>query len=163
MTASVKLPSLGESVESARVLSVKVKPGDRIEAEDPVIEVETDKATLEVPSEESGIVDEVLVSEGDDVETGQELVRLRAGDEDEGGDASGGSEAPEDEEEQEPEPQQQKKQRPKQKQKQQKQQKQEKQEKQQKQEQQEKQQKQETQEQQEKQQQQEKGDRKSVV
>lgn len=85
MTKTVKLPSLGESVESGRVLSILVSPGDRVGVEDPILEIETDKATVEVPAQDEGTVEEILVAEGDEVEAGQELLVLGTGDSAESG------------------------------------------------------------------------------
>jgi pyruvate dehydrogenase E2 component (dihydrolipoamide acetyltransferase) len=66
-----KLPELGENVSSAEVLRVLVKAGETVEREQPVLELETDKATVEVPSSVEGTVTEVLVKAGDRLEVGQ--------------------------------------------------------------------------------------------
>ena len=50
MSIEFKLPDLGENISSAGVLAVLVKPGDTIQQDTPVLEIETDKATIEVPS-----------------------------------------------------------------------------------------------------------------
>jgi pyruvate dehydrogenase E2 component (dihydrolipoamide acetyltransferase) len=65
-----KIPELGENISSAQITKVLVKAGDRIEAEQVVLEIETDKATVEIPSEVSGIVKEVKVKDGDKVPVG---------------------------------------------------------------------------------------------
>ena len=70
MSKEFKLPELGENIESADVISVLVKTGDKIEKEQSVIEIETDKATVEVPSSVEGIVKEVLVKAGDKIKVG---------------------------------------------------------------------------------------------
>ena len=67
----VKLPELGENVESGDVLRVLISPGDTVGKDQPVIELETDKATIEVPASVSGVVREVKVKAGDKVSTGQ--------------------------------------------------------------------------------------------
>lgn len=74
-----KLPDLGENIESGSVVSVLVSVGDTIKEDDPVLELETDKATLEVPSSVSGTVKEILVSEGDDAAVGQVVLKVETG------------------------------------------------------------------------------------
>ncbi len=81
MPKEIKLPELGENIETADVISVLVKPGDNIEKEQGLIEIETDKATIEVPSTSSGKVKEVLVKEGEKVKTGQIIIYLEDGEE----------------------------------------------------------------------------------
>ena len=76
MTTEFKLPELGENIESADVIAVLVKAGDRIEKEQSVIEIETDKATVEVPSSIEGVVTEVLVKEGENIEVGKTLIKV---------------------------------------------------------------------------------------
>ena len=70
MKSELRLPELGEGITSGEVLAVLVSPGERIAAGQPVIEVGTDKAALEVPAEQGGVVDEVLVSLGDTIGAG---------------------------------------------------------------------------------------------
>ncbi len=69
--ADFNLPNLGENVPQGDVLRVLVKPGDTIKQDQPVLELETDKATIEVPSSVEGTVKEVKVKPGDKVKTGQ--------------------------------------------------------------------------------------------
>ncbi|MPY87094.1 MAG: dihydrolipoyllysine-residue acetyltransferase [Luteitalea sp.] len=69
--AEFKIPELGENVAAGDVLHVLVKPGDFVERDQPVIELETDKATVEVPSSLSGRVRDVHVKAGDTVKVGQ--------------------------------------------------------------------------------------------
>jgi pyruvate dehydrogenase E2 component (dihydrolipoamide acetyltransferase) len=76
MSKEFKLPELGENMESADVISVLVKAGDKIEKEQGIIEIETDKATVEVPSSVEGTIKEVLVKEGDKVKVGQVLIKV---------------------------------------------------------------------------------------
>jgi pyruvate dehydrogenase E2 component (dihydrolipoamide acetyltransferase) len=75
-----KLPNLGEGVEKGDVLSVLVKPGDRVKQDQPVLELETDKATIEVPSSVDGVVKELKVKAGDKVKPGQVVFTLEAAD-----------------------------------------------------------------------------------
>ncbi len=69
-TYEFKIPALGENISSAQIVKVLVKPGDRIKNEQIVFEIETDKATVEVPSESAGVVKEVKIKEGDKVPVG---------------------------------------------------------------------------------------------
>jgi len=87
-----KLPSLGEGVDSGTVVSVLVSPGDAVAAEQPVVEIEADKATVELPCPEAGTVTEVHVEEGDEVKTGDPVISYDPGE-------GGGGEAAEEEEE----------------------------------------------------------------
>src|SRR5438132_9825242 len=73
MPTEMKLPELGENVESGDVLRVLVKAGDRVKKDQAVLELETDKATIEVPSSAEGIVKEIKVKQGDKVKVGQTI------------------------------------------------------------------------------------------
>ncbi|MGB4415128.1 MAG: dihydrolipoyllysine-residue acetyltransferase [Paludibacter sp.] len=66
-----KIPELGENISSATVVKVLVKAGDTIELDQPVLELETDKATIEVPSDVSGKIIEIKIKDGDVVTIGQ--------------------------------------------------------------------------------------------
>src|SRR5437764_971255 len=78
------LPELGENITAGDVLRVLVKPGDTLDKDQPVLELETDKATIEVPSSVSGRVTEIKVKAGDKVKVGQAILSV-----DEGGAAAG--------------------------------------------------------------------------
>jgi pyruvate dehydrogenase E2 component (dihydrolipoamide acetyltransferase) len=65
-----KVPELGENVAGGDVMRVMVNPGDTIARDQPVLELETDKATIEVPSSVAGTVKEVRVKKGDKVTVG---------------------------------------------------------------------------------------------
>jgi pyruvate dehydrogenase E2 component (dihydrolipoamide acetyltransferase) len=69
-----RLPELGEGIESATVTEVRVKPGDRIAAGQPVLAVETEKAGVEVPAEAEGVVESVQVKPGDKVRVGSVIL-----------------------------------------------------------------------------------------
>ncbi|KUG26927.1 dihydrolipoamide acetyltransferase component of pyruvate dehydrogenase complex [hydrocarbon metagenome] len=69
-----KLPELGENIESADVTAVLVKVGDQINEDDPVLEIETDKATVEVPIDKSGKVKEVKIKEGQKAKIGETVI-----------------------------------------------------------------------------------------
>jgi len=75
----VRLPSLGESVKGGDVLRVLVKVGDAVAADQGLLELETDKATVEVPSPSAGTVKEVAVKDGDHIDVGQLVVVLEGG------------------------------------------------------------------------------------
>ena len=66
----ILVPVLGESVVEATVSKWIKRQGEFVEVDDPIVELETDKVTLEVPASVSGIIDSVIVSEGDTVEVG---------------------------------------------------------------------------------------------
>jgi pyruvate dehydrogenase E2 component (dihydrolipoamide acetyltransferase) len=74
-----KLPELGENVHGGDVLRVLVKAGDTVSEEQPVLELETDKATIEVPSSVSGTVGEIKVKPGEKVQVGQTIFTFAAG------------------------------------------------------------------------------------
>ncbi len=74
MATEVKLPDVGEGIESGTVVGVLVKPGDKIQKDQPVVELETDKAIVEVPSTAAGVVTKVNVKEGDEAPIGAVLV-----------------------------------------------------------------------------------------
>ena len=84
------LPNLGDGVAQGDVLKVLVKPGDSVAVDQAVLELETDKATIEVPSNVAGKVKEVKVKAGDKVKPGQAVLVLENG----ASGASGASSAP---------------------------------------------------------------------
>jgi pyruvate dehydrogenase E2 component (dihydrolipoamide acetyltransferase) len=69
--ADFVVPELGENITSGDVVRVLVKPGDALKKEQPVLELETDKATIEVPSSVTGVVKDVKIKPGDKVTVGQ--------------------------------------------------------------------------------------------
>ncbi len=77
--AEFKLPDLGEGITEADVLKVYVSPGDTVSVDQPVIEIETEKATLDVPSGVSGTVTAVLVRAGQTIPVGQPLIEVGSG------------------------------------------------------------------------------------
>ncbi|NII50633.1 2-oxoglutarate dehydrogenase, E2 component, dihydrolipoamide succinyltransferase [Frigoribacterium endophyticum] len=102
MSESVNLPALGESVTEGTVTRWLKNVGDRVEVDEPLLEVSTDKVDTEIPSPVAGVVEEILVQEDETVEVGTALVRIGDG----SGSSDGGS-APESasaESEQAPEP-----------------------------------------------------------
>jgi dihydrolipoamide dehydrogenase len=77
MAIEVKVPDIGD-FENVPVVTVFVKPGDEVNKEDPLVELESDKATMEVPSTAAGKVVEVRVKEGDKVSEGTVILTLEA-------------------------------------------------------------------------------------
>ena len=75
----VLVPILGESVVEATVSKWIKKQGEFVEMDEPIVELETDKVTLEVPAAISGTLDNLVVSEGDTVEVGALLAIINAG------------------------------------------------------------------------------------
>jgi pyruvate/2-oxoglutarate dehydrogenase complex dihydrolipoamide acyltransferase (E2) component len=78
MTIEVTLPELGDDIDSADILNVLVSEGDVIEKDQDIVEIETDKATAEVPSKHAGKVVKIHVSTGDSVAVGAALITLEA-------------------------------------------------------------------------------------
>ena len=74
-----QIPNLGENVEKADVARVLVKVGDTIKVDQSLFELETDKATVEVPSTVAGKVTEIKVKAGDKVKSGQVASVVEAG------------------------------------------------------------------------------------
>ncbi|WP_299929288.1 dihydrolipoyllysine-residue acetyltransferase [uncultured Pelagimonas sp.] len=77
MTIEVKVPDIGD-FDAVPVVAVLVNVGDTIAEEDPIIELESDKATMEVPSPAAGVVKEIKVAEGDEVGEGALVLILEA-------------------------------------------------------------------------------------
>jgi pyruvate dehydrogenase E2 component (dihydrolipoamide acetyltransferase) len=86
MSESVNLPALGESVTEGTVTRWLKKVGDRVEVDEPLLEVSTDKVDTEIPSPVAGVIEAILVAEDETVEVGTTLVTI--------GDGSGATEAP---------------------------------------------------------------------
>jgi len=86
MSESVSLPALGESVTEGTVTRWLKNVGDRVEVDEPLLEVSTDKVDTEIPSPIAGVIETILVQEDETVEVGTALVTI--------GDGSGGGEAP---------------------------------------------------------------------
>ncbi len=83
MSESVNLPALGESVTEGTVTRWLKQVGDRVEVDEPLLEVSTDKVDTEIPSPIAGTIEEILVAEDETAEVGAPLVRI--------GDGSGSS------------------------------------------------------------------------
>ncbi|QTG79940.1 2-oxoglutarate dehydrogenase, E2 component, dihydrolipoamide succinyltransferase [Arthrobacter crystallopoietes] len=85
MSETVNLPALGESVTEGTVTRWLKQVGDRVEVDEPLLEVSTDKVDTEIPSPVAGVIEEILVAEDETADVGAALVRI--------GDGSGSGEA----------------------------------------------------------------------
>ena len=74
-----KLPELGENIDQGDLVRLMISPGAKVSEGQPVMELETDKAVVEVPSSVSGIVKDVRVKEGDKIKVGQVIFTLEGG------------------------------------------------------------------------------------
>jgi 2-oxoglutarate dehydrogenase E2 component (dihydrolipoamide succinyltransferase) len=79
MTRDIVVPTLGESVSEATVAQWLKKPGEAVGADEPLVELETDKVTLEVNAAAAGVLSEILVEAGENVEVGAILGRIGDG------------------------------------------------------------------------------------
>lgn len=104
MIKEITLPEIAENVEDGTVITVMVREGDTISADQNVVEVETDKAAVEVPASVGGTVTEILVQEGDDVTIGQTLMKVETEED--------AAEQPAQQEDSQPEPSEQREDRP---------------------------------------------------
>lgn len=87
MATELKLPDVGDNITKGTVVSVLINAGDSVEEGQPIIEIETDKAVIEVPASASGTVESVSVKTGDTLPVGGTIALLSGG-------ASGSSAAP---------------------------------------------------------------------
>ena len=78
MAADIKVPPLGESVTTATIARWIKKAGEAVAADEPVVELETDKVTVEVMAPEAGTISEIIADEGAEVEAGALLGRVGA-------------------------------------------------------------------------------------
>ena len=74
-----KLPELGENISQGDLVRLMISPGAKVSEGQPVMELETDKAVVEVPSSVSGVVKEVKVKEGEKIKVGQVIFTLEGG------------------------------------------------------------------------------------
>lgn len=79
MPTEIKVPTLGESVTTATVGKWLKQPGETVREDEPVVELETDKVSVEVPAPAAGRLENHAVKEGDEVEVGAVLALLEAG------------------------------------------------------------------------------------
>ena len=79
MSIDIHVPTLGESISDATIARWIKKAGDAVAADEPIVELETDKVTLEVPSPVAGKLGEIIAAEGETVEVGALLARVEEG------------------------------------------------------------------------------------
>lgn len=79
MATEIRVPTLGESVSEATIAQWFKKPGDAVMADEPLVELETDKVTVEVPAPAAGTLESIVVNEGDTVEVGALLGQISEG------------------------------------------------------------------------------------
>ena len=80
MIREVRLPEISENVESGDVIKILVSVGDSVEVDQPLVEIETEKAVLEVPSPHKGKVAEILIRPGETVKVGQVFMTIDTAD-----------------------------------------------------------------------------------
>lgn len=87
VTKHFRLPDVGEGLTEAEILDWRVGPGDRVGVNDIIVEIETAKAAVELPSPYTGTVTEVLCAEGEEVAVGAPIIAIAV--EDDGGPEAG--------------------------------------------------------------------------
>ena len=80
MATEIRVPTLGESVSEATIGKWFKKPGDTVKADEPLVELETDKVTLEVNAPTAGVLGEIVAKEGETVGVSALLGMITAGD-----------------------------------------------------------------------------------
>ena len=79
MSVDIVVPTLGESVTEATIARWLKQPGEAVAADEPLVELETDKVTVEIPSPQAGVLADLQFGEGDNVEVGALLARIMEG------------------------------------------------------------------------------------
>jgi 2-oxoglutarate dehydrogenase E2 component (dihydrolipoamide succinyltransferase) len=79
MTIEIKVPALGESVSEAAIAKLHKKVGDLVKADELIVELETDKVTLEVNAPSNGVITDLKVKEGDNVKVGDLIALMKEG------------------------------------------------------------------------------------
>src|SRR5262245_25828073 len=77
--ADIRVPTLGESVTEATIGKWFKQPGDPVAVDEPIVELETDKVTIEVPAPASGVLAEIAAKDGDTVAVGARLGEIKEG------------------------------------------------------------------------------------
>src|SRR6266540_2398182 len=75
----IRVPTLGESVTEATIGRWFKKPGDSVAVDEPIVELETDKVTIEVPAPAAGVLSEIAAKDGDTVAVGALLGQIQPG------------------------------------------------------------------------------------
>ena len=81
MKKEIKIPDIAENVETGLIAGILVSKGDKVEEDQSVVEIETDKATTDIPSPYAGVVDEIKVKEGDEVKVNQVIMIIESAEE----------------------------------------------------------------------------------
>ena len=76
MSVEIVMPKMGESIMEGTILKWHKKPGDKVQVDETILEISTDKVDTEVPSPETGVISEILFKEGDVVEVGKVIAKL---------------------------------------------------------------------------------------
>ena len=71
-----KLPFVGENIKSGTVVKITASVGGTVKKDQTLLELETDKATIEVPSPSAGVIKEILIKEGQEVKIGQLIFKI---------------------------------------------------------------------------------------
>src|SRR5690606_2688323 len=79
MATEIRVPTLGESVTEATIARWFKKAGDAVAADEPLVELETDKVTVEVPAPAAGVLEEIRVKDGETVGVGAVLGSIKEG------------------------------------------------------------------------------------
>src|SRR4051812_13451798 len=79
MATTVSMPPLGESVAEGTIGRLLKAPGDRVERDEPIVEVITDKVNAEIPSPVAGVVEQIVVQEGDVIPVGTAILVIGDG------------------------------------------------------------------------------------
>ena len=79
MATEVKIPDIGD-FKDVPIIEVHVKEGDSVNPDDPLVSLESDKATMEVPAPQGGTIEKLLIKIGDKVSEGTPILLLRGGD-----------------------------------------------------------------------------------
>src|SRR5579863_7236063 len=77
--AEIRVPALGESVTEATIGKWFKKPGDAVAVDEPLVELETDKVTIEVPAPAAGVLSDIAAKDGDTVAVGAVLGQIKEG------------------------------------------------------------------------------------
>jgi len=78
--SEIKLPELGEGISSVEISDILINTGDTIKIDDPMIVVETEKASMEIPSTSSGIVNKIHINKGDSISPGDKIISISSDD-----------------------------------------------------------------------------------
>src|SRR3954469_8275753 len=93
MAFSVQMPALGESVTEGTVTRWLKQEGERVDVDEPLLEVSTDKVDTEIPSPAAGVLQRIVAAEDETVEVGGELAVIGDGDAPSSGDSGGGADS----------------------------------------------------------------------